>query len=82
MVSSFQTRRSMQARRSSEIGRHSLSSLHGDREGLIRAYDAEEAAGFGLTDLAEDSESEGDERKANGHANGKARRDDIEMANR
>lgn len=62
----------MQARRSGEPGRHSISSLHGDREGLIRAYDEEEAAGFGLTDLAEESESENEGRKANGHANNTA----------
>lgn len=70
MVSGFQTRLSMQSRRSGEPGRHSINSMHGDRQGLIRAYDEEEAAGFGLTDLAEDSESD-DGHKQNGHANGK-----------
>ncbi|KAG8425743.1 hypothetical protein J3459_009709 [Metarhizium acridum] len=49
--------------------RHSMGSLHSDREGLIRAYDEEEAAGFGLTDLAEESEDEGS--RSNGKANGK-----------
>jgi len=86
MVSSFQTRRSMQARRSGEMGRFSLSSQNGDREGLIRAYDAEEANGFGLTDLAEDSGSESGDRRPNGSAhangNGKARQETIEMDNR
>lgn len=81
MVSSFQTRRSMQARRSGDPGRHSIGSLHGDREGLIRAYD-EEAAGFGLNDLAEESEEEG--RRPNGRPNGKKeqRSNDIELENR
>jgi len=54
-----------------------------DRDGLIRAYDEEEAAGFGLTDLAEDSDSDVDPRSpmmpshpasaasaANGNGNG------------
>lgn len=53
MISQIQTRMSMEARRS--FG-HRTS---GDREGLIRAYDEEEAAEFGLTDLAEDSDDEG-----------------------
>ena len=53
-----------------------MGSNHGgDREGLIRAYDEEEAAGFGLTDLAEDTD-EDDPRSpmmppySNGNANG------------
>lgn len=85
MISSFQTRRSMQARRSTGSMRHSLSSMNGDRDGLIRAYgrDEEEAAGFGLTDLAEDSDD--DTHHANGHANGKAspyeHHDNIELDN-
>lgn len=41
---------------------HRLSSSSygrgGDREGLIHAYDEEENTGFGLTDLAEDSDEE------------------------
>lgn len=42
-----------------------------DREGLIRAYDEEENSGFGLTDLAEDSDEEvGDTARLNGNANG------------
>lgn len=84
MVSNFQTRRSMQSRRSTGSQRHSMSSLNGDRDGLIRAYgrDEEEAAGFGLTDLADDSDD--DAHRSNGHANGKARRydnDAIELDN-
>jgi hypothetical protein len=81
MVSSFQTRLSMQARRSGDLARRSISSQHGDREGLIRAYDEEEAAGFGLTDLAEESESDSDGERPNGTANGKPQYDDIEMQN-
>ncbi|VUC23330.1 unnamed protein product [Clonostachys rosea] len=77
------SRLSMQSRRSGDP-RHSISSQHGDREGLIRAYDEEEAAGFGLNDLAEDS---GEDRRpsgqTNGHARGGARRtNDIELNSR
>lgn len=81
MVSGFQTRRSMQSRRSGDPSRQSLSSHNGDRDGLIRAYDEEEAAGFGLTDLAEDSADEG---HSNGKANGKEEQYDnaIELQNR
>lgn len=65
MISSVQTRLSMQGRRSSVGSR-------GDREGLMRAYD-EEAAGFGLTDLTEDSDEDGARRNGNGNgANGHA----------
>lgn len=81
MVSSFQTRLSMQARRSGDPIRHSIGSENGDREGLIRAYDEEEAAGFGLTDLAEESDTDSDARP-NGGANGKKRYEDIEMEHR
>ena len=78
MVSSIQTRISMEARRSS-FGRHRLSmgSNAGDRQGLIRAYDEEEAAGFGLTDLAEDSdEDERSPMRPNGTANGHKRKEE------
>jgi hypothetical protein len=59
MISSIQTRISMEARRS-QSHRLSIGSnpRGGDREGLIRAYDEEESAGFGLTDLAEDTDEE------------------------
>jgi hypothetical protein len=57
--------------------------MNGDREALIRAYDEEEAAGFGLTDLAEDSD---EETRQNGGMNGKRHQsgagDDIELSNR
>lgn len=64
MISQIQTRMSMEARRS--FG-HRVS---GDREGLIRAYDEEEAAEFGLTDLAEDSDDDGTSGRR--HQNGSA----------
>ncbi|KAF7560002.1 hypothetical protein G7046_g4143 [Stylonectria norvegica] len=83
MVSGFQTRLSMQARRSADPSRHSLSSQHGDREGLIRAYDEEEAAGFGLTDLAEDSDDGLRQSNGNGNGNGKQHyTNSIELENR
>lgn len=56
MVSSIQTRMSMEARRS-HGGRISTGSNR-DREGLMRAYDEESAGGFGLGDLAEDTDEE------------------------
>ncbi|KAG6040528.1 hypothetical protein E4U41_000241 [Claviceps citrina] len=70
MVSGFQTRRSMQSRRSADPSRHSLGSHHDDRAGLIRAYDEEEAAGLGLTDLTTE-DSEDDQVQSNGKVNGK-----------
>ena len=81
MISSLQTRLSMQSRRSHDPHRRlSVSSLHGDREGLIRAYD-EEAQVFGLTDL--DEESDDDQRRANGSANERGRGgDSIELQER
>jgi magnesium transporter len=87
MISSIQTRISMEARRSFNR-RASLGSAPGsanpDRQGLIRAYDEEEAAGFGLTDLAEESSESGDERSPmhpNGGLNG-GKRDEIELQDR
>ncbi|KAG6302742.1 hypothetical protein E4U09_002117 [Claviceps aff. purpurea] len=82
MVSGFQTRRSMQSRRSGDPSRHSLNSHHGDREGLIRAYDEEEALGLGLTDLTEDSGDE--ETRSNGKTNGRKEQSDnaIELQTR
>lgn len=69
IISGIQTRRSMQARRSLDPHRISMGSngygRGADREGLMRAYDEEENAGFGLTDLAEDSD-EDLSRNANG----------------
>ena len=80
MISSIQTRISMEnARRS--LGHHSRGhSIGSDRAGLIQAYDEEEAAGFGLTDLAEESDEDSDDprspmigshhHQANGRPNG------------
>jgi len=73
LVSSIQTRRSMQARRSTDhrlsVGSNGFD--RSDRAGLIQSYDEEENAGFGLTDLAEESE-EDTPVHANGTANGAA----------
>ena len=55
MVSSLQTRISMETRRSFGPSRRSIGSNAPDRQGLIRAYDEEEA-GFGMNDLGEDSD--------------------------
>lgn len=78
MISQIQTRMSMEARRS--FG-HRAS---GDREGLIRAYDEEEAAEFGLTDLAEDSDDDraSGRRQQNGSAgaNGRAKSSEAQSA--
>ncbi|KAJ5901677.1 DUF803 domain membrane protein [Penicillium taxi] len=54
-IASFQTRRSMQSRRSTDPHRRSSSSIayltgQGDREGLIHSYDLE-SNGIGLDDL-------------------------------
>jgi hypothetical protein len=76
MISSIQTRMSMEARRSQ--GHRISSGGGGDRDGLIRAYDEEEATGFGLTDLAEDTDEDDDPRspmipsfpRSNGNGNG------------
>ncbi len=58
MISSIQTRRSMQARRSdSRLSTGSAGPWRGnDRDGLMRGYDEEE--GYGLDDLAEESEDD------------------------
>ncbi|MCJ1419815.1 hypothetical protein MMC32_006171 [Xylographa parallela] len=63
-IAVIQTRRSMQSRRSLEPRRLSSGSVgfsprspRGDREALIHSYDVENG-GFGLSDLAEDSEEE------------------------
>lgn len=50
-ISSFQTRRSMQSRRSSSS--IAFMNGHGDREGLIHSYDVENNHGIGMDDLAE-----------------------------
>ncbi|KAL4788593.1 magnesium transporter NIPA-domain-containing protein [Aspergillus varians] len=62
-IAGFQTRRSMQARRSNEPHRRSSSSIaflngHDDREGLIRSYDVENQNNYGLSELREESDGE------------------------
>jgi hypothetical protein len=52
----LQTRHSIQSRRSTASIRYSVSSIRGDRRGLMTAYDEEEAAECGLTDLAQNSD--------------------------
>lgn len=54
-IASFQTRRSMQSRRSSSSA---YLNGHGDREGLIHSYDVENNSGIGLHQLGEDSDGE------------------------
>ncbi|PLB33474.1 DUF803 domain membrane protein [Aspergillus candidus] len=57
-IAGYQTRRSMQTRRSTD-GRNSATYMngHGDREGLMHAYDVENQA-FGMSDLTEESDGE------------------------
>jgi hypothetical protein len=78
IISSIQTRRSMQARRSLDPTRVSMGSngyVRGsDREGLIHAYDEEENMGFGLADLSENSDEDNPPKEAaNGKMNGASR---------
>ncbi|KAI1144391.1 DUF803-domain-containing protein [Hypoxylon sp. FL0543] len=82
MISSLQTRLSMQARRSTG-SRISIGSRgHSDREGLMRAYDIEQAAGeYSLNDLNEDSEDESTSRR-NGATLGSKGHESIELQNR
>lgn len=82
MISSLQTRLSMQARRSTGSRMSIGSRGHSDREGLMRAYDIEQAAGeFGLNDLTEDSEDESTSRR-NGATLGPKGHESIELQNR
>ena len=78
MVSSIQTRLSMQSRRSQDPRASIGSRGHSDREGLMREYDEEQAHGsFG------DEDHKGMSRMQNG-MNGHAGRayETIEMENR
>jgi magnesium transporter len=75
MISSVQTRLSMSARRSMDP-RYSVGS-QGDREGLMRGYDEE--SGFGLADLADDSDEEAGRANGNGHTKKKSRGNSIEL---
>ncbi|KAI2780024.1 DUF803-domain-containing protein [Daldinia loculata] len=83
MISSLQTRLSMQARRSTG-SRISIGSRgHSDREGLMRAYDLEQAAGdFSLNDLAEDSDDEPSSRRNGAAVRSKKGHESIELQNR
>ncbi|KAF3059398.1 putative magnesium transporter NIPA3 [Daldinia childiae] len=83
MISSLQTRLSMQARRSTG-SRISIGSRgHSDREGLMRAYDLEQAAGdFSLNDLADDSDDEPSSRRNGTAARSKKGHESIELQNR
>lgn len=86
-LSSLSTRRSMQARRSNDPHRMSMGSNgygRGDREGLIHAYDEEENAGFGLADLADDSDDDlppprAMNGKINGHSSKKSFSEPLEQ---
>lgn len=87
MISSIQTRISMETRRSLSHRRMSNGSgTHAaDRQGLMRAYDEEEAAGSGLADLAEDSEDDsgsGGGKRANGNGEPKRYGGSIELQTR
>ncbi|EFE30928.1 uncharacterized protein ARB_02121 [Trichophyton benhamiae CBS 112371] len=64
-IAGIQTRRSLQARRSIDPHRRSSSSIAyfngpSDREGLMRSYDLESGAAFGLEDLTEEPDDASD----------------------
>lgn len=59
-IASYQTRRSMQSRRSRSPSSIAFLNGHGDREGLIHSYDVENSSAMGLADLAEESDSDVD----------------------
>lgn len=59
-IASYQTRRSMQSRRSRSSSSIAYLNGHGDREGLIHSYDVENSPAIGLEDLAEESDSDGE----------------------
>lgn len=80
MISSIQTRLSMQSRRSDP--RTSIGSRgHSDREGLMRAYDEEQTLGFGLVN---DNDGHGMSRSSRHGMNGHGAKayETIEMENR
>ncbi|RWA12146.1 hypothetical protein EKO27_g2978 [Xylaria grammica] len=81
MISSIQTRLSMQSRRSQDP-RSSLGSRgHSDRDGLMRAYDEEQAHGnFGLPDTVDDVDTLRAQNGMNGHV--PRAYETIEMENR
>lgn len=80
MISSIQTRLSMQSRRSQDPRPSIGSRGHSDRDGLMRAYDEEQAhSDFGLPDDDTDAISRG-QNGMNGH--GTKAYETIEMENR
>ncbi|KAI2612565.1 DUF803-domain-containing protein [Hypoxylon fragiforme] len=82
MISSIQTRLSMQARRSTGSRISVGSRGHSDRDGLMRAYDLEQAAGeYSLNDLTESSDDEHPPRR-NGSAPTPKGHESIELQNR
>ncbi|KAI1808747.1 DUF803-domain-containing protein [Daldinia bambusicola] len=83
MISSLQTRLSMQARRSTGSRMSVGSRGHSDREGLMRAYDLEQAAGdFSLNDLTEDSDDESPSRLNGASVRSTKNHESIELQNR
>ncbi|KAI1478626.1 hypothetical protein K445DRAFT_28265 [Daldinia sp. EC12] len=83
MISSLQTRLSMQARRSTGSRMSIGSRGHSDREGLMRAYDLEQAAGdFSLNDLTEDSDDEPSSRRNGAAVRPSKNHESIELQNR
>ncbi|KAI1384525.1 DUF803-domain-containing protein [Hypoxylon trugodes] len=82
MISSLQTRLSMQARRSTGSRISVGSRGHSDREGLMRSYDLEQQVGeYGLNDLTEDSDDESSSRR-NGSLHPPKTHESIELQNR
>lgn len=80
MISSIQTRRSMQSRRSQDPRASIGSRGHSDRDGLMRAYDEEQAHGdFELPNSDRNEMSRG-QNGMNGH--GTKAYEAIEMENR
>ncbi|KAI0851700.1 DUF803-domain-containing protein [Daldinia vernicosa] len=83
MISSLQTRLSMQARRSTGSRMSIGSRGNSDREGLMRAYDLEQAAGdFSLNDLAEDSDDDSSSRMNGAAVRSTKGHESIELQNR
>jgi hypothetical protein len=81
MISSIQTRLSMQSRRSQDPRASMGSRGHSDRDGLMRAYDEEQAhSNFGLADDNDDHGMSRTRHSMNGH--GTKPYETIEMENR
>ncbi|KAL7627096.1 hypothetical protein AAE478_003872 [Parahypoxylon ruwenzoriense] len=83
MISSIQTRLSMQARRSTNSRLSVGSRGPSDRDGLMRAYDLEQAAGeYGLNDLTEDSDDESPSSRNGARLQTPKGHESIELQNR